>query len=68
MSRRGSLYYYGRREYGVTAVTDQPIPASAPWKFTRITRMAAGSTPSAWCKLGGQACSWRWAVGYGVGE
>ena len=72
LSRRGSLYYYGRREYGVTAVTDQPIPRE---RALEIFNNNQADSPDGGrvhaigvVNFGGQACSWRWAVGYGVGE
>lgn len=69
LSRRGSLYYYGRREFGLPAVTDQPISRE---RALQIYQANMADTTDADGRIhtvgvvsfGGQACSWRWAVAY----
>lgn len=73
LSRRGSLYYYGRREFGLPAVTDQPISRERALQIYQAnmadTADADGRirTAGVVC-FGGQACSWRWAVTYSEEE
>lgn len=72
LSRRGSLYTYGRREYGVTAVTDQPISRERALQIYQSNQEELPNGGRVYTigvvDFGSQACSWRWAVGYGEGE
>ena len=68
LARRGSLYFYGRREHGVTAVPDQPIPRERALEIFNNNQEGGRVHTIGVVNFGGQACSWRWAVGYGVGE
>jgi hypothetical protein len=69
LKRRGSLYYYGRREFGLPAVTDQPISRE---RALQIYQANMADTADADGRIhtvgvvsfGSQACSWRWAVAY----
>jgi hypothetical protein len=72
LSRRGSLYYYGRREYGATAVTDQPIPRERALQIYQANMTDSPSGRRAHTvgvvNFNGQACSWRWAITYSEEE
>lgn len=68
LSRRGSLYYYGRREYGLAAVTDQPISRERALQIYSSNQAEPPSNgrirTSGVVSFGGQACSWAWAVAF----
>lgn len=68
LARRGSLYTYGRREYGVTAVTDQPISRERALQIYQSNQEELPKGGRVYTigvvDFGSQACSWRWSVGF----
>ena len=68
LSRQGSLYTYGRREYGVTAVTDQPISRERALQIYQSNQEELPKGGRVYTigvvDFGSQACSWRWSVGF----
>lgn len=72
ITRRGGQYYYGRREYGLAAVTDQPIPRERALQIYQSNQEEPPHNgrihTSGVVNFGGQSHAWRWAVAFGEEE
>lgn len=71
LSRRGHFYYYGRRQFGLATVTDQPIGRERALEIYQNNKADPPDGGRAHTigvvNFGGQACSWRWAITYSEG-
>lgn len=64
LSRQGSFYYYGRREFGVATVSDQPISRERALQIYSNNQVDEDNQTHVVgvVSFNGRACTWRWAI------